>query len=236
MVQQTDLKKLINKYEEERKSETARKAYDDFATFANYVYGYDLYDKQTLICDTITDEDTKQILIEAPRGSGKSELVTIAYQSWVIGRDADQRIITVSNTLDQAKLFLAKIDSVLRNSERYKEVFGTLVPKASDPVQWTSDVKTLPDRSDLKDPTMIALGRGGTIVGRRATLIICDDIIDTDAVMTEHQREVVSRWFKQELYPCLLPQGRIIVIGTRYHEDDIYNELEYLWGGEDVGG
>lgn len=228
-----EFQSLFNRYEEEKKSQEAIRAYNDFSTFANYVYGYDFYDKQQLISDTITDESIKQILIEAPRGSGKSELVTIAYQSWLIGRDHDQRIITVSNTLDQAKLFLNKIDSVMRNNDRYKEVFGNLVPKASDPVQWTGDVKTIPERSDLKDPTMIALGRGGTIVGRRATLIICDDIIDTDAVMTEHQRDVVSRWFKQELYPCLLPQGRIIVIGTRYHEDDIYNELEILWGESD---
>lgn len=232
MTQGNELDSLFKKYETEKKSKKAIEAYDDFPAFANYVYEYELYEKQKEIIDIVCDEGYGQILIEAPRGSGKSELVTIAYQSWVIGRDHDARIITCSNTLDQAKLFLAKISSTMINNLNYREVFGDLVPSGRDESQWTMDIKTVADRSDLKDPTMVALGRGGTIVGRRASLIICDDIIDTDAVLTEHQRMRVVKWFKEELFPCLLPTGRIIVIGTRYHEEDIYQELEQLWGEE----
>jgi hypothetical protein len=224
---------LFKQLEELKKSDEVLQARDDFEFFCKYVYGYDFYEKQREIAEALMDEDLREILIEAPRGSGKSELVTIAYQSWVIGRDHDERIITCSNTLGQAQLFLSKISAVMRSNPQYKEIFGELAPKSKDSdSQWTNEMKTVINRSDLKDPTMIALGRQGNIVGRRATLIICDDIIDSESVLTQYQREKISRWFKEELYPCLLPDGRIIVIGTRYHQEDIYDELEKLWGSQ----
>ena len=65
-----------------------------------------------------------------------------------------------------------------------------------------------------------AVGAGAGVTGYGAQLIIVDDPVKSRAeAESETFRERVWNWFNDDLYTRLEPDGRIIVIQTRWHED-----------------
>ncbi|RME60511.1 hypothetical protein D6779_02060, partial [Candidatus Parcubacteria bacterium] len=77
-----------------------------------------------------------------------------------------------------------------------------------------------------KDPTLAASGLMERIVSKRADIIILDDIIDLERSRTDYQREKVMEWFNNVLYPILDPNGRIVVVGTKWFKGDFYDAVE----------
>ena len=80
-----------------------------------------------------------------------------------------------------------------------------------------------------------AVGVGAGITGYGAHLIIVDDPVKSRAeAESETCRERVWNWFNDDLYTRLEPDGKIILIQTRWHEDDLAGRLlrEAREGGE----
>jgi predicted phage terminase large subunit-like protein len=73
--------------------------------------------------------------------------------------------------------------------------------------------------------TVFTGGPGGQTASKRFDVILCDDIIDDENVQTVDQMEAIERWFWKTLYPCLAKDGVIIVVGTRWGEGDLYEQL-----------
>jgi predicted phage terminase large subunit-like protein len=80
-----------------------------------------------------------------------------------------------------------------------------------------------------------AVGVGGGITGFGADLVIIDDPIKSRAeAESKTYRERCHDWFNDDLYTRLEPSARIILIQTRWHEDDLAGRLlrEMSDGGE----
>jgi predicted phage terminase large subunit-like protein len=56
-------------------------------------------------------------------------------------------------------------------------------------------------------------------------LILADDLVNEENSRTESQRDKVKTWYYKTLIPCLEPEGRIFIVGTRYHFLDLYGHL-----------
>lgn len=72
---------------------------------------------------------------------------------------------------------------------------------------------------------MEALGVGGQIYGARADLIILDDIATLRNQQSETEREKLLDWINQEVMSRLSHSGKLVIVGTRVHENDIYSTL-----------
>jgi predicted phage terminase large subunit-like protein len=71
-----------------------------------------------------------------------------------------------------------------------------------------------------------AVGVGGGITGYGAGLIIIDDPIKSRSeAESKTIRDKVSDWFDDDLYTRLEPDAPIILIQTRWHEDDLAGRL-----------
>ncbi len=71
-----------------------------------------------------------------------------------------------------------------------------------------------------------AVGVGGGITGFGADLMIIDDPIKGRAdAESKHQRDAVWNWFNDDIYTRLEPDGAMILIQTRWHEDDLAGRL-----------
>jgi hypothetical protein len=80
-----------------------------------------------------------------------------------------------------------------------------------------------------------SVGVGGGVTGFGAQLIVVDDPIKSRAeAESETYRERVWDWFNDDLYTRLEPNGAMILIQTRWHEDDLAGRLlnEAKNGGE----
>ncbi len=180
------------------------------------------------LIDIVEDKDHDRISILAPRGHAKSTWLSIIYPIWKIVTNRDIKIIIVSDTGDQAEMFLRAIKDELEANERLIFEFGAFYekPKSGSPNVWKACDITVSRPSRAKEPTIVCGGTGKRIVGRRADLIIVDDPLNDENTENERQRRKTLRWFRKTLTPILNPEtGRIIVIGTRKHPDDLHAEL-----------
>lgn len=158
-----------------------------------------------------------------PRGSSKSTSVTLGWLSQYIAEHRDVRVGLMSNTDDQAEAFSAALMATVEQNERFREIYGDLVGSK----KWTLQQWTIKGSKweKSKDRTVFARGVGGSIISKRFDIILCDDILDKDNTATPDQMRKVREWFWQTVYPCLVPGGIIIIIGTRWADGDFYEEL-----------
>ncbi|MFC1574291.1 terminase large subunit domain-containing protein [Candidatus Latescibacterota bacterium] len=170
-----------------------------------------------------------RISLLAPRGHAKSTWLSIIYPIWKIVNNRNIKIIIVSDTGDQAEMFLRAIKDELETNVSLIEDFGEFYrkPKSGSPNVWKACDITVLRTSRSKEPTIICGGTGKRIVGRRADLIIVDDPLNDENTESERQRRKTLRWFRKTLTPILNPEGgKIIVIGTRKHPEDLHTELD----------
>ncbi|MEZ5422934.1 MAG: phage terminase large subunit [Pyrinomonadaceae bacterium] len=167
---------------------------------------------QRFVCeklDQVTRGEAQRLMVFMPPRHGKSELVTIRYAAWRIARDPKLNIILASYSQKLANRF----------SRRVKRIVEQLVPLADD--------RKAADEWETKmGGGMRAVGVGGGITGFGAGLVIIDDPIKSrGAAESVVRRENVAQWFNDDIYTRLEPEAPIILIQTRWHEDDLAGRL-----------
>jgi len=171
----------------------------------------------------------KRVLVLIPRSWGKSTIGSVAYPCWRLGVNRDLRIIVASNTITQAKWWLSEIENVMLKNENFQEVFGYMVPKART-LRWTDTEKRVLGRSSYAmHSSLLATGIGSALLGARADIILCDDIIGEREAASPVMRREASTWFWKTLLNTLEPNGQVVVLGSRWGPDDIYKEIEERW-------
>lgn len=187
--------------------------------------------KSGLLIPNRIGKKNRFIMILAPRNHAKSTCFTVNYPLREIVINRNIRIVIVSSTGDNAEAFLREIKGHLEREDPSKlfdfvKVHGSLVPQF--PEKWTNN-QIIVERPSLrlKDPTVSAVGAGGSILSRRADIIICDDILNQENTRTPEQRFKVKSWFNEVLRPVLVQSetSRLIVVGTKWHDQDLYSEL-----------
>ena len=160
-------------------------------------------------------------LVLAPRGFGKSTLLSVARCVFEIVRNPDVRILLASNTQAQAEAFVREARGHIERNLIFGRLFGNLIGR-----KWTDRELIVGARRRIaKEPTIFATGVGGALVSRHFDIILCDDIVDEENSRTESRREKLRTWFFKVMLPCLEPDGRIGIVGTRYHYRDLYGHL-----------
>jgi predicted phage terminase large subunit-like protein len=77
------------------------------------------------------------------------------------------------------------------------------------------------------------VGRGGAITGRGADLLVIDDPIkDADEARSDLVRKGLHDWYSHVAYTRLQPMAAIVLIQTRWHEDDLAGWLLREHGAE----
>lgn len=184
--------------------------------------------------DAVLDNKAyKKIVIAYPRGHGKSTHLSVAYPLRKIAQNHNLRILLVSDTANIARSFLAQIVSHVENNELYKAFSMQIDPKQKGVVpkirltkkqeeKWSGESITI-DREDLnlKDPTINAVGLFGSILSKRADVIICDDVANQENSATEDQRKKIKDWVRTTVMPVLVPGGVFVYLGNTWNMDDI---------------
>lgn len=204
----------------------------DFVTFRSQCFGHSSPPFQAEMIAAIESND--QTLILLPPSHGKTSLM-IEYMVWRIVKDRNVRIIYVSKTQAFAKKGLHLLKRYLADASWYEANQLRNVVTEWGPFKPTADEKGTPWTSELvyvsgissqdKDPTCQALGVGNQVYGARADLIICDDIATLDNMLSEVTRDNMIAWLVQELQTRLDPDGKMVMIGTRVRETDLYSTL-----------
>jgi hypothetical protein len=170
-------------------------------------------------------EQVQEGLLLAWRGAAKTTFCTIARAIFEILHNPNIRILIVADAVDQAKMMLRQIKSHFTKNEKFRRIFGDYSTGAE---VWSETEITVNKRTAHHgEPTIMVAGIGTALPSRHFDLIIADDLVTEDNAATEGQREKVKNYFYKTLFPTLMsPHGRLYVIGTRWHEEDLYDWLE----------
>lgn len=166
----------------------------------------------------LEDDSLGDTLIIAPPDSAKT-FSLIAAAGWWLGRDPTQHVAFISNTATQAlKRGVAIRDTVALNPI-YRAIFpGTRpdVGKGWSEAEW---FVRRPDTGD-KDPSMLATGVGGPLLGSRIDRGVLDDIADARNMATLGRRDKVRAWLQDTFTTRLTPDARVVMLCTRWHGQD----------------
>ena len=166
-----------------------------------------------------------RIVDAAPRNHSKSTEFSVNYPLWEIADDSNVRILLVSGVDSQSQSFLREIKGRIERDQSYVDFAGQLKPAV--PEKWTDkEIILKRTRTDIKDPTISTTSVEGTILSKRADIIICDDLLNFENTRTPEQRQKIKDWFNLVLLPVLEPKtGRLIVVGTIWQVGDLMEDL-----------
>ena len=169
------------------------------------------------LCHFVTDRHDRKKLILIPRSHLKSKLITIGYSLFRIIQDPKIRILIYSATWQMAVDLHLSIQKVLQSNEMIHTLYGNLFEGAKEQSQDRTRLK----ENDKREPTVTAAGIDNNLVGGHYDLIIMDDVVNRDNIGTADQMEKVVKRYRDSL-DLLEPHGQLIVIGTRWHDSDLY--------------
>ena len=173
------------------------------------------------MCSFIDKNPKRFKLVLVPRGHLKSSLVTIGKSLQWMYQDPSVRILIANATYKMATTFVGQIERNLKFNQKLIEKFGCI---ADNPVNWTSDTITLEAAKEAhgkKEATLTGFGMGGNLVSQHYDKIILDDIVNRDSINTRDQIEK-SILFLKDIFDLLEPGGELIILGTRWHDEDLY--------------
>jgi predicted phage terminase large subunit-like protein len=166
-------------------------------------------------------EQAKGMLL-VPRGSFKSSLASIGLPIWLLVRDPNLRILISSHTHDIAKDYLQEIQAYLQYHQAVRDFVGDWVTGAPE---WSEESILIPQRTKpIKEPSIDTAGVNRPKVGGHYDVIICDDLHSEKNITSDATIRSVHRYV-QTLYPILEPGGVLLIIGTRWHNNDVYGHI-----------
>ncbi len=178
-----------------------------------------LYPAHIALLDDIlvstTINQNKKIMINMPPRHGKSEFISKYFPAWFLLNFPDKRIILTSYEAHFAQSWGKKVRDII---DEFGHYFGIYL----DPAMNSTSSFAIKNHTG----SMNCVGAGGAITGKGADIVIVDDPIKNDAeANSETIRENIRQWFKSTVFTRLEPSASIIMIMTRWHEDDICGSL-----------
>jgi len=168
------------------------------------------------ICEKIESGELKRAMFFLPPRHGKSMTITESFPSWFIGKNPDRRVIEVSYGESLARRFG-------RANRRKTEEFGAslfdieIARENASVTNWSIDGH---------DGGMISTGIGGPLSGEGADCLIIDDPIkNRQEADSPTYRNMLWDEYRNTLLTRLQPNASIILILTRWHEDDLAGRI-----------
>jgi len=153
-------------------------------------------------------------MILMPPGSAKSTYASVLFPAWWFSEHPGSSVISASHSLGLAEHFSHRLRNLIQDKQEHLGFNISGTQRAVD--QWSTD-----DGGEY-----LAVGVRGAITGRRADLIIIDDPVRSQAdAESPRQREHIWEWFKSDVTTRLKPHGRVVLIMTRWHPDDLGGQL-----------
>ncbi len=149
-----------------------------------------------------------------PPGAMKSLLISVLFVSWFLGRNPKFRVLQLGYSTDFAiDNFGRKVKDIIASSQRFRAVFPE--------TQLKSDTRSAQRFELTLGGGYFCVGATGGIAGRRAHLLICDDVISEQTAYSDVERTKITRWYIPGARSRLLPNSSEVIVNTRWHVDDL---------------
>ena len=194
------------------------KAYEDLVAFCKHMQSdYKVGKHHRILADMLMDierGEKDRICVNIPPRHGKSQLVSIMFPAWYLGRNPNKKVMMVSHTTDLAVDFGRKVRNMIATDD-YRAIFPTvsLAIDSKSAGRWNTSV----------GGEYYACGIGSSIAGRGADLLLIDDPHSEQDVINGNF-DVFAKaydWFTYGARTRLMPGGSVAIVQTRWHMDDL---------------
>lgn len=191
-----------------------KKPFEPFGSWLRRRFPKDTWDWRHLVAaqeklDGVTLGLIPRLMISLPPRHGKSHMTTIRYPVYRLDQDPSTRVMLGCYSADLASEFSIETRRFVAETQGLSNVRA----KATD---WKTNA----------GGGMRAAGVGGGFTGRGGDLLIIDDPVKTreEAESPAYRRKVYN-WYKSDFFSRREPGCAIILIMTRWHEDDLAGRL-----------
>ncbi len=167
--------------------------------------------------EKVQRKEKVRIILSVPPRHGKTELASILFPAWSLGKYPRTKFILSSYGAELSETIGMKTRDII-NSEAYQFIFPgiTLRPDVKAKAKWMTN----------KEGSFTGVGMGTAVTGTGADFIIIDDPHkDRAEAESETVRESVWEYYRSTLYSRLEGFGAIIIIMQRWHTDDLVGKV-----------
>jgi predicted phage terminase large subunit-like protein len=168
------------------------------------------------IDDVLTGAAPPRLLVIMPPGSAKSTYGSCLFPGYFFAKRPRGLLVGASHTQERADEFsLSAMDFARENQAELGYRIGGRSARGAARAWGTSG-----------GGNYRAIGAGRKIAGQRMDFVFADDPVGrSEDVERREQRDKLWRWFWIDLRTRLRPGGRIVLMMTRWHEDDLAGRL-----------
>jgi predicted phage terminase large subunit-like protein len=218
----TEQERLLAVLEELERRKYAKRCQDDLLTFCQHMdptYIVAAHHKRLAeLLTNIAYGLKDRIAVSIPPRHGKSHLISTLFPAWFLGKFPNKKVLMVSHTGDLAVDFGRKVRNIIADP-RYKSVFPaiTLAQDSKSAGRWSTNA----------GGEYFATGVGAALAGRGADLLLVDDPHSEQDLLAGNFEELEKtyQWFAFGARTRLMSGGRIAVVHTRWHQDDLIGHL-----------
>ncbi len=173
-----------------------------------------------LLCEIIEKVESgklKRVAVSISPQTGKSQVLTRGGPAWISGRDPRRHVMVGAYNQDFANEFGDDVRQLI-NSSGYRQVFPDY---KLDKGGAAKDLLITKERGKLA-----FVGVGGSGTGKPADFFFVDDPVrnDEDANSPAY-RDKIWKWFNRVVFTRCHGKTPIVVVHTRWHEDDLIGRL-----------
>src|SRR6266704_2477950 len=154
----------------------------------------------------------KKLAIITPPRHGKTTLGNVMAPALALGRNPRETVISVSYGSELSESWGRRVRNIL-SDPAFHELFPgcQLSPDSAAAYRFTTTA----------GGEYSAVGRGGPVTGRGASLLILDDLIkDSSEANSDTVCRGIIDWLQNVAFTRLTPNGRVLAIATRWSERD----------------
>lgn len=207
----------------------------DFVVFLNVLWpqhrveehGYYISDVHAYLAevmqDMLNEEEDARATVSMPPQHGKSRIIAVRAVAWALGAFPGIQVAMTGFSHQLLCEFIAEVMEITRMPV-YKKIFKNV---------YTTSGASRADYKKFKNGSGLVCKSAGTkLTGRRVDLLIVDDPHAGRAeAESPASRRRILEWYFADCMSRLSANAKVVVIGTRWHPDDLIGNLtsdEYI--------
>lgn len=161
--------------------------------------------------------EIQRLIIEAPPRHSKSETASRRFPAFAMGRTPNLQVVCSTYNQDFANDLGRDVRSII-GSEEHAQIY----PECG----LRSDSKAADRFHTTNGGIYVAVGTGSALTGRGMDIGVIDDPFkDREEAESERTRQRKWDWFRSTFYTRQMPNARLLVMATRWHEDDLTGRI-----------
>ena len=148
----------------------------------------------------------------------------------LLGRHGDRQYAYMSGTHSQAVKMVGAVKREIESNHQLHEVYPLLRPQraelSSAMEEWgRTSIRVAQCPRGSKDPSLVAYGLNGQILGSRLHGIILDNVLNKDNTRSRALRDWTVGVLEDEVLGRILPGGFVWILDTAWFVDDLLHVL-----------